>query len=367
MVSSSTTGIFYPPENSGFFHYHLSNLKQFRASDASHYLTTDAFIATPHDHKVACFQIPYPYDSKIEQQIDLLYDHVDEIAIIGCELHPPTVDFIRRYDRPKITYFLCGFLDQPLQHSPTHLFLDWFITSTYFYKSVRPETLDDLTPFDVKPFTFDALLGRKKPHRDQAHRYINCYLKDNGITTYMNSYDTNFADNDSQQWIWENPGLVFKKKIEWTVDFVDYYGHEMSISQVIPIGVYNKTAYSLVAETNIDNDYVFFTEKTVKPILSKRLFITLGNKHTLKRLRELGFKTFDSVIDESYDSIDDHESRFGLALTQLNLLCGWDQAEVLEKCRAIVEHNARHMIETDWYELYFRSKFESLFSKRKTG
>jgi hypothetical protein len=367
LFQQPNTGIFYPKESSGFFHYHFSQFKQFRAQDASHYLSIDSFIQTPHDRKIACFQIPYPYNQSIEQQIDQLYDYVDEIAVIGCELHPPTVDFIRRFDRPKITYYLCGFLDQPLVHSQCHLFLDWFITSTYFYKHVRPQTLEELQPYSVKPLVFDALLGRKKPHRDQAYTYINTYLRNHGITTYMNSYDTNFVENDSQQWIWESQGIVFKKKIEWTVDFVDYYGHEMSISQIIPIGVYNQTAYTLVAETNVDNDYVFFTEKTVKPILAQRLFITLGNRYTLARLRELGFKTFDGIIDESYDSIEGTEQRFSAALTQLNLLCSQDQTEVLEKCRAIVEHNARHMIETDWYELYFRSQFESLFSKRLTS
>jgi hypothetical protein len=247
------------------------------------------------------------------------------------------------------------------------LFLDWFITSTYFYKHIRPQTLLELAPHEVKPYAFDALLGRKKRHRDIAWNYINQHLGKQGLTTYMNSYDTNFVDNDSQQWIWESAGLEFKKKIEWTVDFVDYYGHEMSISQVIPIGVYNQTAYSLVAETNIENDYVFFTEKTVKPILAQRLFITLGNRYTLARLRELGFKTFDSIIDESYDAIEGTDQRFKAALDQLAWLCQQPQADILEKCRAIVEHNARHMIETDWYELYFRSAFEDLFCKRKAG
>ena len=367
MFQQPNTGIFYPKESSGFFHYHFSNFKQFRAQDASHYLSIDSFISTPHDQKIACFQIPYPYNTSIERDIDSVYDHVDHILIIGCELHPPTVDFVRRYDRPKITYFLCGYLDQPMTHSKCYPFLDWFITSTYFYKHIRPQTLAELHPYDVKPLAFDALLGRKKPHRDQAWVYINRYLKEHGLTTYINSYDTNFVEDNSQQWIWETEGIEFKKKIEWTVDFVDYYGHEMSLSQVIPIGVYNQTAYSLVAETNIENDYVFFTEKTVKPILAQRLFITLGNRYTLARLRELGFKTFDSIIDESYDSIEGTEDRFNAALTQLNLLCGRDQQQVLEKCQAIVKHNAQHMIETDWYELYFRGNFENLFCKSKTS
>ena len=203
MFQQHNTGIFYPKESSGFFQYHFSQFKQFRVQDASHYLSLDSFISTPHDLKIACFQIPYPYNTGIERDIDSVYDHVDHIIVVGSELHPPTVDFVRRFDKSKITYFLCGYLDQPLIHSQCHLFLDWFITSTYFYKHIRPQTLLELAPHEVKPYAFDALLGRKKRHRDIAWNYINQHLGKQGLTTYMNSYDTNFVDNDSQQWIWK--------------------------------------------------------------------------------------------------------------------------------------------------------------------
>jgi hypothetical protein len=45
------------------------------------------------------------------------------------------------------------------------------------------------------------------------------------------------------------------------------------------------------------------TEKTAKPIWAKRLFVMFGTPGFLKKLHELGFKTFDHVIDESYDSM----------------------------------------------------------------
>jgi hypothetical protein len=83
----------------------------------------------------------------------------------------------------------------------------------------------------------------------------------------------------------------------------------MSLSQVIPLSIYNQTAYSVVAETNYDNNYIFNTEKIVKPILARRLFLVVSGQHYLRNLRSLGFKTFDGIIDETYDTIADFEQR----------------------------------------------------------
>ena len=79
--------------------------------------------------------------------------------------------------------------------------------------------------------------------------------------------------------------------------------------------------------------------KTAKPILARRLFILLGNRHSLARLQDLGFKTFSGIIDESYDSIESHTERHGAALEQLLWLCKQDQTHILSQCRAIVDHN----------------------------
>ena len=118
---------------------------------------------------------------------------------------------------------------------------------------------------------------------------------------------------------------------------------------------------SLVAETSYSNHYTFYTEKTVKPILGQRLFITLGGQYSLKNLRNIGFKTFDTVMDESYDSIEPLDQRFSMALDQVKYLETQDQATVLEKIRPICEHNFAHMMRTDWYGQYFMPAFIKYF------
>lgn len=364
MTNQLDTGIFCTPESSSFFAWHFSNFKDFDPAQAGHYMTVESYKVSHHEKKIACLQIPYPWNKNFESLVDELYDDSDHILILGAELHEATVDFIRRYNKKKISFFVCGFLDKRLDSSPVYQYLDWFTTSVHFYKNVKPWFLDKhLHPWQTKPYYFDALLGRKKYHRDFAYNFIQENLKDQGVTTYINDIKTNFTDTSSDHWIWEDKGLEGHANVQWTCDMIEYYGHRMSLSQVIPLDVYNKTAYSLVAETNWNNDFVFFTEKTVKPILGKRLFIMVGHMHALRRLRNLGFRTFGDIIDESYDNIEGADQRFAKALEQLEYLCSMPQDQILEKVKPIAEYNYQHMLDINWYELYFRVHFEKYFTK----
>jgi hypothetical protein len=65
---------------------------------------------------------------------------------------------------------------------------------------------------------------------------------------------------------------------------------------------YEDTFVSLVNETLTET--VFFSEKIFKPILMGHPFILIGGKGSLKKLKEMGFKTFDKWWDESYDDCD---------------------------------------------------------------
>ena len=344
-------GVYVLDSSEPVFRYHFNELVGPVRNSWTYYSDQSAFVNSQHQRRVACFQIPYPYNNSVEQEIDAVYDHCDAIIVLGSELHPRTVDFMRRYDCPKVSWFICGVLNQRLQYSQVFPFLDWFTTSVHFYKNVRPSTLYDLDPYTPKPYIFDALLGRKKPHRDQAYDYfVNTGLINNGIVTYVNNHQINFSADNPGQWRWELAGLEDQGGVEWTVDRVRYYGHRMSLSQVMPINIYNQSAYSLVCETNFDNDYVFYTEKTVKPILARRLFVCLTHRYALARLRELGFKTFEGLIDESYDEIEPAIQRHQAALEQLNWLCGQDQQRILDLARPIVDHNFNLMYGKDWYQ-----------------
>lgn len=322
------------------------------------YTDIDEFISSKHDRKVACLQMPYPIELSFDNLVQELENHCDHVLVLMSEVHSRTLQFIDRNDRSKLVYFICGELNYDVNKCTVHKFFDWFTTTVHFYKYVRPETLSVLHPYNSKPKYFDILLGRKKYHRDVAYSRVS---QEKNIVTYLGDITCNFDNPDL--WIWESDGLVVDKKIEWTVDRIPYYGHRMSISQIVPLTVYNQTAYTAVAETNFDNHYSFYTEKTVKPILGKRLFVMYGGQYQLKNLRALGFKTFDTVIDESYDSITDFYERFNAVTDQIEYLQTQPQEEILDKIKPICEHNYNVIMTTDWYGDYFKSEFVKYFSQ----
>jgi len=347
-------GVFVPKETNALFSFHFS--KCWVQHKITVYNDVDEFVNSHHDKKIACFQMPYPVEESFNATVDNLLPACDHVLILMSELHDRTVDFIVRHDHAKVSYFICGELNFQVDHSPVHKFYDWFTTTVHFYKHERPQLLSNsLTPYTPKGKYFDVLLGRQKPHRDLAYNRVD---KDYNIVTYLKDQD--FGNPAS--WLWP-ADLKFTKPVEWTVDRVNYEGYNMSLSQIVPLDVYNQTVYSLIAETNYSNHYSFYTEKTVKPILGQRLFITLNGQHALRNLRAIGFKTFDTVIDESYDEILDFRERTAAALLQLEYLCTRPQEEILERIKPICEHNYSHMMRTNWYEAYFMPAFINYFNQ----
>jgi hypothetical protein len=77
---------------------------------------------------------------------------------------------------------------------------------------------------------------------------------------------------------------------------------------------YHVNSYcNIVMETHFDADQSggsFLTEKTFKPIKHGQLFFVAGPVGSLQALRDLGYRTFDSVLDNSYDQIENNTERW---------------------------------------------------------
>ena len=354
-----TIGVFVTEDTNALFHFHFS--KCYLDGLITVYTDLQAFNTAKHNKKMACLQMPYPLNTEFAQLVDSLQSNCDQQLILVSELHDKTLEFMFAYDHARISYFVCGHLNAELYNSPVHKFYDWFTTTVHFYKFVRPELLGNaLNPYGHKPRTVDALLGRKKLHRDLIFDNIN---KNSNVVSYLDSSTgitpEDFKDNT--KWIWETYGMEVGQHVEWTVDKVRYFGHSLSLSQVVPIDVYNKTAYSVVAETNWNNLYSFYTEKTVKPILGRRLFLLASGQYALQNLRKLGFRTFENAIDESYDREVGLVERCKMITEQIRYLESQAQDDILEKIRPICEHNYGHMMRTDWYGEYFMPAFVEYF------
>ena len=77
--------------------------------------------------------------------------------------------------------------------------------------------------------------------------------------------------------------------------------------------LYTNSYCNLVLETLFDADQsngAFITEKTYKCIKFGQPFIIIGAAGSLAALRADGYRTFDHVIDNSYDTIEDNSERW---------------------------------------------------------
>jgi hypothetical protein len=323
----------------------VHNIKNFSIhQDENEFLGTDE-----NSKKIAVIHHPYPFymvvEEVLENQIKRLLSHCEKIIMLESEVHTNSVAFLQKIKHPKIICFTCGYIHD----METHKWMDWFDTSSGFYKK-NPHILEQLRPYDVKPKFFDVLLGIPRLHRTELYKQItDNHLEDQMILTMRKDNQPLLVDSKSDEWIWEEDGLeLIDPDIRWTVSNVRYHGQQMCLSQVIPINVYNQSAYTVIAETTFDNHFNFYTEKTVKPILAERLFIALAGVNFLSNLRKFGFKTFHGIIDESYAEERKLFIRVPMIIEQMKYLISQPQEKILEQIKPITEHNKKIMLDTKW-------------------
>ena len=103
----------------------------------------------------------------------------------------------------------------------------------------------------------------------------------------------------------------------------------------------------IVTETYLPNDQNFFSEKIFKPIIFMQPFILIGAQNDLKCLRKLGYKTFDGIIDETYDTIEDEIDRFSAAYKEIENIINKSDKELNQMyfdCYDILVHNYWHWV-----------------------
>jgi hypothetical protein len=107
----------------------------------------------------------------------------------------------------------------------------------------------------------------------------------------------------------------------------------------------NDSFWHIVTETVFYYDKLHLTEKIFKPIVMKQPFMLLAAPGNLAYLKLYGFKTFEGIIDESYDGIQDPDQRIEAVVQQLAWYCSLSAEEkqrVIEAIAPIVEYNFHH-------------------------
>ena len=114
---------------------------------------------------------------------------------------------------------------------------------------------------------------------------------------YIKRYDTGIFNS-----IWND---YYGKKLPYSVEMSrDEWlaGSNLNrITEMLPFR--NKTFVEIITEFQVNDDgLVSISEKLSQAILSKKPFIIVGDKDYIKVLQDLGFKTFNEVWSEDYDT-----------------------------------------------------------------
>ena len=275
------------------------------------------------------------------------WEKAEKIFLIGQEANM----FYNRHDDR--VYMMDGQVDlgQPRYY---HYF--WWFDAT--------RKVDNMTNFshrltdprvNTPEYTFDCIMGNPRPHRQVIYETVTkskwhnkvamSYNAANSLTQIQGSSD---LPCPVTEWLpgWDDSDILHDgtplNTADLTCTLVQYKkGIDYPFTVFLPYALLNRSWFSILAETR--HQQTFFTEKTGKVLLGKKLFVFVGAQHALKELQIAGYKTFDGIIDESYDSEPNEQTRWKKALEQVDFIMNQDPMKIYEEALPILEHNYNHL------------------------
>lgn len=133
------------------------------------------------------------------------------------------------------------------------------------------------------------------------------------------------------------------------------------------LSLFDQSAESLlylVTETVATGRRHHLTEKTFKPIALGMPFVIVGTRGSLEYLRSYGFRTFEGIWDESYDTAEDSVriERIASLLRSLNELSLKGKQDLFNQAQEVVEHNWNHFYNGGFEQILWQELQEMLHS-----
>lgn len=232
------------------------------------------------------------------------------------------------------------------------------IRPTPFFKSVDEDIPLVDWQLDSNAKLFGGIYGRFTPHRLLMSYFLETQLA-NSFVIFRPGLDWVLFDLDPVQ-------DYYAKQLAWAQERIrtnETVGNYATTDMGYHAGVENyyeiwgKYKIEVVIETNIF-DHGWFTEKTARCLRTGKPFILLGTPGQLKKLQAMGFKTFNPVINESYDNIGDLDSRFNAITKELERINNLPTAELnnlIAEINTIAKYNAENYtsIINNYYQSFY--------------
>ena len=198
---------------------------------------------------------------------------------------------------------------------------DWFRDAQYLGDCIKPNkvfvSLNHLTQH-TRNYRL-ALSARLMAKGLDNHGSISLHATRNQCQHEISRPDNNLTNTSryliNQQLIEKSmplPRILDRHKVDGS--FSARFGRE-------EYHLWQKSFLHVVNETVFYDKKLHLTEKIFKPIVSMRPFILVAAPGNLRYLKSYGFRTFDRWIDETYDSIEDNDSRLDAITDQIQILC----------------------------------------------
>ena len=248
----------------------------------------------------------------------------------------------------------------------TLLYFPYFLFETVrSFTSIKHELFFANTAYNFqypKQVNFCAISASTKPHRDYL---VNELLPECNPKKYAVKYaGENFGVDVEHLDIVEttNGPDTFHYHEQANKLFESTQGKELRVesSQHMPIDILNISYYNIIVESNFDGSHFFPTEKIWKPLIAGIPFVCMATHNFLKRIRDLGFQTYDSMWDESYDAIKDSQQRLEAIKNLCVKLENFDWNANRDKLIEIANHNKIQMTKAN--EI-FADCFENMENK----
>ena len=288
---------------------------------------------------------------------------VDLIVCLNTEM--TNLDFDAFYNKAtndfnnkNVIFITSGILLENQSNSIPNRF--YFPYLNFFHRVTRANDEVSLDCTSTRLYNLEALIGSKKHNRVFVFNKLKEFnlLETSLVSLISLPHEAGNADqiNDYESSALENlddPDVVqFKKNAKDPYERYSFNtiknrhykdsDYNVSMSQIIPVNVYKESWYSIVCETSMQTD-LFLTEKTAKPLLGKRIFVSFSFPGHLKFLHSLGFQTFSNIIDESYDTEFDLDLRLNKAWDQVLYLLKQDPKIMYAAVTDVLEHNKTTM------------------------
>ena len=301
---------------------------------SDHYFEYESVPLDLYSHKY------FMIDTYFVHRFDLRQEYKNELkrritALDKLNFIPVFANLWERYDFKKVKPQSLALFEYALKKSNASQYSELHGSRSFFWwlmyeKYIKSGLIDNLK-IDHSIKSYDFLYLNKQPRAHRIHLY-NQMLAVDALKKSLYTYRMEKI----------NKLLPPQYEIPEFKDAYPSYGYDQTIYSL----PYNHSNISLVTETLADDPnsggYPYFlTEKIWKPIICQQPFIVYGQRGYLKCLREMGFKTFSNVWDESYDDEKDCLKRGNMIANLARSLLDIDSKKLYLETKDVRSHNLK--------------------------